>query len=141
MNKPHRACHMPNAIWSLKDKRDVPAFQSRARLTWSLLDRGDGCRTCLSNASWRIDDTIVFFVLASLSAFAKQRPLFTEDVQTVKPGAVRFDAGFDFLQDKDYPVSGLNGDLKRLGVLSLTFGLASNVEVEAGGVIQNFLSV
>jgi hypothetical protein len=60
---------------------------------------------------------------------------------TVKPGAVRFEAGFDFLQDKDYSVSGLNGDLARLGVVSLTFGLASNVEVEAGGVIQNFLNI
>ena len=84
---------------------------------------------------------IVLLALVSLSAFAQQRPLVTEDVQTVKPGAVRFEAGFDFLQDKDYPVSGLNGDLARLGVVSLTFGLASNVEVEAGGVIQNFLSV
>jgi hypothetical protein len=84
---------------------------------------------------------IVFLVLANLPAFAQQRPLVTEDVQTVKPGAVRFEAGFDFLQDKDYPVSGLNGDLARLGVVSLTFDLASNVEAEAGGVIQNFLSV
>lgn len=83
----------------------------------------------------------VFLIALSLSAFAQQRPLVTEDVETVKPGAARFEIGFDFLQDKDYPVSGLNGDLTRLGVVSLTFGLASNVEVEAGGVIQNFLSV
>src|SRR5262245_42941736 len=84
---------------------------------------------------------IVFLALASLPAFAQQRPLITEDVQTVKPGAVRFEAGFDLLRDKDYPVSGLNGDLARLGVVSLTFGLASNVEVEAGGVIQNLLNI
>jgi hypothetical protein len=132
---------MPNAIWSLKDKRDVPVLKSRTRLTWSLRDRGEGCRTYFSKTIWSIAYTIVFLALASLPAFAQQRPLVTEDVQTVKPGAVRFDVGFDFLQDKDYPVSGLNGDLKRLGVVSLTFGLASNVEVEAGGVIQNFLSV
>ncbi len=84
---------------------------------------------------------IVFLTVVSLPAFAQQRPLITEDVETVKRGAVRFEAGFDFLQDKDYPVSGLNGDLTRIGVVSLTFGLASNVEVETGGVIQNFLSV
>ena len=90
---------------------------------------------------WRMAYAIVFLVLASMPTFAQQRPLITEDVVTVKPGAVRFEAGFDFLQDKDYPVSGLNGDLARLGVVSLTFGLASNVEVEAGGVIQNFLNI
>jgi hypothetical protein len=84
---------------------------------------------------------VVFLMVLSLPAFAQQRPLITEDAETVKPRNVRFEAGFDFLQAKDYPVSGLNGDLARLGVVSLTFGLASNVEVEAGGVIQNFLSV
>jgi hypothetical protein len=72
---------------------------------------------------------------------AQQRPLITEDVEVVKPGSVRFEFGFDFLQDKNFPVSGLNGDLTRLGVVSLTFGLAPNVEVESGGVIRNFLSI
>src|SRR5262249_1183588 len=90
---------------------------------------------------WHMKYVVVFLALVSLPAFAQQRPLVTEDVQTVKPAAVRFEAGFDFLHDKDYPVSGLNGDLARLGVVSLRFGLASNVDVEAGGVIQNFLSV
>src|SRR5262245_54191407 len=74
-------------------------------------------------------------------ASAQQRPLVTEDVEVVKPGSVRFELGFDFLQDKDFPLSGLNGDLTRVGVLGLRFGLASNVEVEAGGVLQNYLSI
>src|SRR5215475_13561386 len=90
---------------------------------------------------WHMKYVVVFLAFVSLTTFAQQRPLVTEDVQTVKPGAVRFEAGFDLLRDKDYPVSGLNGDLARLGVVSLTFGLASNVEVEAGGVIQNFLNI
>jgi hypothetical protein len=111
------------------------------RLTRSLRDREDGCRIYSSKTIWHIAYAIAFLALASLPAFAQQRPLITEDVVTVKPGALRFEAGFDFLQDKDYPVSGLNGDLARLGVVSLTFGLASNVEVEAGGVIQNFLNI
>lgn len=84
---------------------------------------------------------VVFLALVSLPAFAQQRPLVTEDVEPVKPGAVRFEAGFDFLQNKDYPVSGLNGDLGRLGVVSLTFGLASNVEAEVGGAIRNHLRI
>ncbi|MGE0883864.1 MAG: transporter [Blastocatellales bacterium] len=75
------------------------------------------------------------------SAAAQQRPLVTEDVEIVKPGSVRFEFGFDFLQDKNFPLSGLNGDLTRFGVVSVTFGLAPNVEFESGGVIQNFLSI
>src|SRR5215470_11825360 len=98
--------------------------------------------TChISYAIWHMKYVVVFLALVSLPAFAQQRPMVTEDVQTVKPGAVRFEAGFDFLQDKDYSVSGLNGDLARLGVVSLTFGLASNVEAEIGGPIRNRLSI
>ncbi|MDX2031706.1 MAG: transporter [Blastocatellia bacterium] len=83
----------------------------------------------------------LFATLLAIPASAQQRPLITEDVEIVKPGSVRFDFGFDFLQDKDYMLSGLNGDLSRLGVVNLTIGLAPNVEIESGGVIQNFLSV
>lgn len=77
----------------------------------------------------------------ALTALAQQRPLVTEDVETVKPGSVRFEFGFDFTQDKNFTLSGLNGDLTRFGVVSATFGLAPNVEFESGGVIQNFLSI
>lgn len=76
-----------------------------------------------------------------MAAQAQQRPLITEDVEIVKPGSVRFEFGFDFLQDKNFTLSGLNGDLTRFGVVSATFGLAPNVEFESGGVIQNFLSI
>jgi hypothetical protein len=80
-------------------------------------------------------------IFASLPAEAQQRPLITEDVEIVKPGSVRFEFGFDFLQDKDFPLSGLNGDLTRVGVVAVTFGLAPNVEFETGGVFQNYLSI
>ncbi|HKX26668.1 MAG TPA: hypothetical protein VJ302_03150, partial [Blastocatellia bacterium] len=84
---------------------------------------------------------LVIAVLTIVPASAQQRPLITEDVEVVKPGAARLEFGFDLLQDKDFPLSGLNGDLTRLGVIAMRFGLASNVEVEAGGVLQNYLSI
>jgi hypothetical protein len=70
-----------------------------------------------------------------------QRPLITEDVEIIKPGALRIEFGFEFLQDKDFTLSGLNGDLTRIGVITWRLGLAPNVEFEMGGVLQNFLSV
>jgi hypothetical protein len=79
--------------------------------------------------------------ILALTASAQQRPLVTEDVEIVKPGSVRFELGFDFVQDKNFPLSGLNGDLTRVGVFSATFGLAPNVEFETGGVFQHFLSI
>src|SRR5215510_2806756 len=85
--------------------------------------------------------TFLLLFLIQISANAQQRPLITEEVQTVKPGEVRFELGFELLQDKDFQLSGLNGDLSRLGVMALTVGLASNVEFELGGVVQNYLSI
>lgn len=79
--------------------------------------------------------------LNSLFVAAQQRPLITEDVEVVKPGAVRLEFGFDFTQRKRFPVSDLQGDLSRLGVASMTFGLAPNVEVEVGGVLHNSLAI
>jgi hypothetical protein len=86
---------------------------------------------------------VVLLLAASLScaAQAQQRPLITEDIEIVKPGAARFEFGFDLQQDRNFPVSGLNGDLTRLGVVALTIGIAPNVEIETGGVIQNYLSI
>ena len=85
--------------------------------------------------------TALLLLFASPFVHAQQRPLITEDVEVVKPGSVRLEFGFDFAQRKRYPVSGLQGDLSRLGVVSTTFGLAPNVEVEVGGVIHNSLAI
>ena len=84
---------------------------------------------------------LVITTITSATVTAQQRPLNTEDVEIVKPGSIRFELGFDFLQDRDFTLSGLNGDQSRIGVISLTFGLAPNVEFETGGVIQNYLSI
>ena len=80
------------------------------------------------------------FVFAS-PALAQQRPLVTEDVEIVKPGSARLEFGFEFQQNRDLTLSGLNGDLTRIGVIMMRVGLAPNVEFETGGVIQNFLSI
>lgn len=84
---------------------------------------------------------LLALLTGNASAQQQQRPLITEDVEIVKPGAVRFDFGFDFVQNRDHTLSGLNGDLTRVGVISLTMGMAPNVEFEMGGVVQNYLSV
>jgi hypothetical protein len=75
------------------------------------------------------------------AAHAQQRPLITEDVDIISPGSLRIQAGVDFVQRQRYPVSGLEGDLTRAGVLGVTIGLAPNVEVQIQGVAQNFLSI
>jgi len=54
---------------------------------------------------------------------------------------VRIEAGLDFLQDARYPVSGITGDLTRVGVIGINFGMGPNVEFQIEGVAQNFVSI
>ncbi len=72
---------------------------------------------------------------------AQQRPLITEDVDIIPPGTIRIEAGIDFMQGAKYTVSGLRGDLTRVGVIGINFGMGPNVEFQIEGVAQNYLSI
>lgn len=74
-------------------------------------------------------------------AHAQQRPLLTEDVDIIPPGTIRIEAGIDFMQGAKYTVSGLRGDLTRVGVIGVSFGMGPNVEFQIEGVAQNYLSI
>ncbi len=85
---------------------------------------------------------LIFCVLlCSLAAQAQQRPLITEDVDIIPPGSLRIEAGIDFMQDAKFPLSGLTGDLTRVGVIGINIGLSPNVEIQIDGVAQNVLSI
>ena len=84
---------------------------------------------------------VAFILGVSVISFAQQRPLITEDVDIIPPGSLRIEAGVDFVQRARFPVSGLNGDLTRAGVIGVNIGLAPNVEVQVEGVAQNVLSI
>lgn len=81
------------------------------------------------------------FLIWPSAATAQQRPLITEDVDIIPPGSMRIEAGIDFLQGARYTVSGLTGDLTRVGVIGVNIGFAPNVEFQIEGVAQNFLSI
>src|ERR1044072_7961678 len=82
---------------------------------------------------------LILLVSGVLSANAQQRPLITEDVDIIPPGTVRIEAGIDFMQGAKYTVSGLKGDLTRVGVVGVSFGMGPNVEFQIEGVAQNYL--
>ena len=80
-------------------------------------------------------------LFCAASARAQQRPLVTEDVDIIPPGSVRLEVGIDFMQDAKFPLSGLRGDLTRVGVVGVNVGLSPNVEFQLEGVLQNFVSI
>src|ERR1044072_1912426 len=91
--------------------------------------------------SLRVAVALLFFFALAQSSHAQQRPLITEDVDIIPPGSLRLETGIDFLQGAKFPVSGLTGDLTRVGVVGITIGFAPNVEFQIEGVAQNFLSI
>lgn len=81
------------------------------------------------------------FFLVVPTAAAQQRPLTTEEAETVQPGEVLLQFGYEYIQDARFPLAGLEGDLSRIGVVDVRFGLAQAAELQIQGTIRNYLSV
>ena len=84
---------------------------------------------------------LALLMCSVITAVAQQRPLITEDVDIIPPGSIRIEAGIDFMQGAKYTVSGIRGDLTRVGVVGVTFGMSPNVEFQIEGVAQNYVSI
>lgn len=73
--------------------------------------------------------------------WSQERPLQTDDANLIGVGEVRTSLGVEFLQNQQYSLSGLRGDLTRLGAASIHVGVGEYAEFQISGVIQDFLSV
>jgi hypothetical protein len=85
--------------------------------------------------------SVFILTAASLAVSAQQRPLLTDDVDIVPQGAIDIGAGVEFLQNAKFPLSGLKGELTRVGDIRIRTGFASNVELQIEGTLQNFLAI
>jgi hypothetical protein len=83
----------------------------------------------------------IFVLAIPLNVLGQQRPLRTDDAELLKTGRVRAEFGVEFLQGQRYSLSGLRGDLTRLGVASIQVGVGEYAEFKISGVAQDVLSV
>jgi hypothetical protein len=74
-------------------------------------------------------------------ASAQQRPLITEDPETVGSGRLLIEAGVDYERDAKYPVSGLSGNLLAVPNIGFSFGLSSIAELQIDGGLYQRLSI
>ena len=81
----------------------------------------------------RILLVVLVGMLAAGRAEAQQRPLATEDPETIGSGLILVEGGVDIQREIFYPVSGLTGNLLRLPAFGISFGLSSIVEVQVDG--------
>jgi len=81
------------------------------------------------------------FLLLSASAFAQQRPLVTQDPETIGAGRVLFEGGIEYDRDAIYPVSGLKGTLFKVPMLGVSVGLSSIAELQIDHASHDTLSI
>ena len=75
------------------------------------------------------------------NGFGQQRPLLTDDAEILQTGRIRLEFGAEFFQGQKYSLSGLEGNLTRLGVTSIQAGVGEYAEFKISGVAQDVLAV
>ena len=83
----------------------------------------------------------ILLLLCADAASAQQRPLTTEDPESIGAGRVLFEGGLDYAHDIDYTVSGLTGNLTSVPTLGLSIGISSIAEIQIDGGLYNHLAI
>src|SRR3954467_9321293 len=81
-------------------------------------------------------------LLAGVSpAFAQQRPLETEDPETIGAGRILIESGVDYKRDVSFPLSGLRGNLFTFPPIGISVGVSSIAEIQLDGALYQKLSI
>src|SRR5687767_15612553 len=89
----------------------------------------------------RLAPRLILALFVASPAFAQQRPLVTEDPETIGAGRILVEAGLDYARDVEYPVSGLKGHLRRFPLIGVSLGIGAVGEVQIDGGLYNHLSI
>jgi hypothetical protein len=74
-------------------------------------------------------------------AIAQQRPLQTEDPETIGAGRILLETGIDYERDYFLPVSGLRGNLLTVPTIGVSIGVSSIAEIQLDGAVYQKLSI
>jgi hypothetical protein len=85
--------------------------------------------------------TVVLSLGVVASVAAQQRPLLTEDPETIGGGRLLIEAGVDAERDVLYPISGLRGDRLVAPSFGISIGLSSIAELQIDGAFYQRLRI
>lgn len=83
----------------------------------------------------------IFLLLFTVISSAQQRPLLTDDAETIESGSSSISFGTDYLNNAKFPLSGLKGNLTRFADIRMRSAFGSNFELQIEGAVQNFLNI
>jgi len=94
------------------------------------------------NRIWNLP-SVIFAVCVTMSAtaHAQQRPLVTEDPETIGAGHVLLEGGFSLDSEQSNFVNGLRGDISRFASVGASIGIGAAAEVQIDGGIFQRLTV
>ena len=73
---------------------------------------------------------VICYLSVAVPSFAQQRPLQTEDPETIGAGRILIEGGIDYKRDLYNPVSGLRGNLFTVPTLGVSLGVSSIAEIQ-----------
>lgn len=85
--------------------------------------------------------TYIFVFAFGTAAWAQQRPLVTEDPETIGAGRLLVEGGIEYSRDMPYPASGLEGNLLRMPLLGISAGVSSIAEIQIDGLSYSRLAI
>ena len=74
-------------------------------------------------------------------ATAQQRPLITEDPESIGAGRILLEGGIDVAHNQKYPLSGLTGNLWRVPTIGISVGISSIAELQIDGGLYDRLTI
>ena len=89
----------------------------------------------------RLVVAVVLACLCARSASAQQRPLVTEDPETIGGGRILIEAGLDVEHDIFLPASGLTGDILKVPTFGVSIGLSSIAELQVDGAFYQRMTI
>ncbi|MDP2319511.1 MAG: hypothetical protein Q8O42_09275 [Acidobacteriota bacterium] len=84
---------------------------------------------------------LVLGMAAASPALAQQRPLQTEDPETIGSGRALIETGIDYQRDVSFPVSGLRGNHLTMPAFGLSLGVSSIAEIQFDWGIYQKLNI
>jgi hypothetical protein len=85
----------------------------------------------------RILSTAAVCLVLPITGYAQQRPLVTEDPETIGADRILFEGGIELDDDQSNDAYGVMGDISHLGTFGVSVGVGSNAEIQVdGGLIQ-----
>ena len=123
----------------------MPALRGVDVLTEGTLDLRSSIQTGQDvSASGSMNRTLILaavLVWLPAAAGAQQRPLVTEDPETIGAGRLLLETGLDYGRGVEYPVAGLTGQLLRVPLIGVSVGVSSIAEIQFDGGLYNRLTI